>query len=485
MKAFITPLLINSLAFITDAFVTISIDFYFQITLFTAFMVIDENRIQAHRRDILCCLKTDDHPEVIAGKKAAGGYMDTSESRRDPSESKRDPTESRRDPSEHKMDFSERRSDNGSNVQRRRGSIKFEDMKIVTEYEAMEMRRSEIGKLEAAGQSRRSTLSRRHTSVARRISIFDEKALSTQIMKKYADILMMPPVKALVLLVFAGFFALCLWATTNLTQEFNLADYVPTDSYLKDVLYTFEDYASVIRPMAVYFRDIDQSDPVVQQQMINYVEDLEALDQISGSLAVNLTGVEGYENVTEIKPFCWVRDFKQLTTQFANDPQYAAIKDFPFNLQLQIALTDPIVRELYGQDIIIDKESGNITGSRCWMFLSDLDLNSIDAQLDMHHDQTGVTEVQPLNQHVDRWSMFFFDQLLFYWEAYDVAIRELIGTIASGVLSLAIITVVLIPHWTATFIVTPMIMMTYINYLGTENWKRVVCFCHWPANSVH
>lgn len=410
----------------------------------------DERRIQAHRRDIIFCFKSPDHPDVIAAKKEAEAG-ETAVNTPEGSETKDKKEEAHRAEA-HKGG--------------RRGTVTFKDITIVTETECKEKRKSELDMLKAVGQDRRSTAGRRHTSIARRISIFDAKSLPQQIMQKYAEILMKPAVKALVLLVFGGYFGLCLWSATNLTQKFNLGDYVPSDSYLKNVLYTFENYASVIRPMAVYFRDLDQSDPVIQQHMINYVEDLEALDQISGSLDVNLTGVAGYENITEIKPFCWVRDFQDLTAQFADDPQYAAIKDFPFNLQLQIALQDPIVRELYGQDIIIDEESGNITGSRCWMFLSELDLNSIEAQLDMLHDQREVTEIQPLNQDVDRWSMFFFDQLLFYWEAYDVAIQELIFTIASGVVSLAVISFVMIPHWTAVLIVTPMISITYINYLG-------------------
>ena len=56
--------------------------------------------------------------------------------------------------------------------------------------------------------------------------------------------------------------------------------------------------------------------------------------------------------------------------------------------------------------------------------------------------------------------------LFAFQEAYDVAIKELIFTIASGVVSLAVISFVLIPHWTASLIVTPMICITYINYLG-------------------
>merc|ERR1712232_1067517 len=78
-------------------------------------------------------------------------------------------------------------------------------------------------------------------------------------------------------------------------------------------------------------------------------------------------------------------------------------------------------------------------------FIANLDLGAIEDQLDMLHDQRGVGQQQPLNMPLSEsdWVMFFFDELLFYWEGYDIAIKEL------------------------TFIITPMISMVYINYLGT------------------
>lgn len=438
------------------AFTTIAIDFVFQITLFMAFIVMDERRIQAHRKDILCCLKTDDHPDNRLKKTDSANTMSKADSAK---------TMTKADSSPAMNDGDSKADDEPHTGKGRRGTVHFADLKVVTESAAKERRASEMP---GQGGDRRSTMGRRRTSIARRVSIFDAKSIPQQIMVAYSEILMKPAVKGLVLLIFAGFFALCCWSCTNLTQEFSLGDYVPADSYLKDVLFTLENYASVVRPMAVYFRDMDQADPNIQQQMINYVEDLEALKQISSSIDVDLTGTD-FEGIDEVKPFCWVRDFTTLLDQYENDPDYAFLVNLDFTAKLNFALNDPIVRELYGQDIIIDEESGNITGSRCWLFLSELDLNSIEAQLEMLHDQRAVGSVQPLNvgKFEGDWNMFFFDQLLFYWEAYDVAIQELIFTIISGVVALAIIAFVMIPHWTAVFVVVPMISMIYINYLGT------------------
>jgi len=100
----------------------------------------------------------------------------------------------------------------------------------------------------------------------------------------------------------------------------------------------------------------------------------------------------------------------------------------------------------------------------------------VQSQIGTLHDQRAVGAIQPVNIDpatgttlTSNWSMFLYDNMLFYWEAYDVAVRELVFTIISGVVALTIIALVLIPHWTAVCFVTPMILLTYCNFLGTSS----------------
>ena len=115
-------------------------------------------------------------------------------------------------------------------------------------------------------------------------------------------------------------------------------------------------------------------------------------------------------------------------------------------------------------------ETGNITASRCVLFLKNLDLESVQAQIDMLNDQHEVTMVQPINQldyTKDEWRFFAFDELFFYWEAYAVAVDELISTMAGGVIAVCVISAVFMPHWTAVAFVLPFIVVLYIDLLGT------------------
>ena len=85
-------------------------------------------------------------------------------------------------------------------------------------------------------------------------------------------------------------------------------------------------------------------------------------------------------------------------------------------------------------------------------------------------DQRAVTKAQPINQipeHQSAWRFFAFQQIFFFWEAYTVAVDELVFTIIAGVVAVTLVAVIFIPHWTAAFIVLPLIIVLYVDLLGT------------------
>ncbi|CAB9518966.1 Protein patched homolog 1 [Seminavis robusta] len=295
-----------------------------------------------------------------------------------------------------------------------------------------------------------------------------------RMMRWYSNFLMRPYVKIAVLVIFAAFFGLNCYSATLMKQHFNVADYVANDSYLKGVFTSLELYSSITRPMGVYFRDINQSDPDIQMQMIEFVNQVEELPQIGGKS--NLTLEEAIATDT-LRPFCWVRDLQEIFAEAENHPdEYIAntFKSWTFNERLDFLMTSKAIearlfREVYGQDIVFD-EDGNIKASRCYLFLQNLDLKSVTAQMDMLLDQRNVTQRQPLNQlpeHSEEWAMFNFETLFFYWEAFVVAVDELVMTIISGVIAVTVIAIIFIPHWSAAFFVFPIIMVLYIDMLGT------------------
>lgn len=177
------------------------------------------------------------------------------------------------------------------------------------------------------------------------------------------------------------------------------------------------------QPVTVYFRNINQMDEDMQKQMVDYVNALEDLPQLGSSPEpstndsgngkgnnhkTNSTGI----NKDEIQPFCWVRDFPKLKEEFVGDNPnlLSMLSDLSFVKQLDMALKEPLFREVYGRDIIRDSE-GNITASRCSLFISNLDMKNIHEQIALLEDQRMVTQAQPINQvppHDQNWAFFSY-----------------------------------------------------------------------------
>jgi len=96
----------------------------------------------------------------------------------------------------------------------------------------------------------------------------------------------------------------------------------------------------------------------------------------------------------------------------------------------------------------------------------------VEAQIDMLFDQRDVTLAQPINQqegHEKDWAFFAYDELFGYWEAYSVSVDELVFTMIAGVVAVTFIAFVFIPHWTGAVLVCPLIIILYINMLGSLN----------------
>ena len=219
---------------------------------------------------------------------------------------------------------------------------------------------------------------------------------------------------------------------------------------MRGTLQALDDHYSLTKPFEVYFRGVNQSDPEMQQQMRDYVDELAALPQIG-----------------EDAPFCWVRDFVELQDQI---PNAKYLQNLTFNEKLRAALMNPTVREIYGSDIVINDETGDIEASRCLLFLRNVDLTNVNDQIDMLMGQREVTLQQPTNQGLKDLNFFSFDTIFFYWELYAQAVQELSVTILSGIVAVTLVSVILIPHWSAVLFVLPGIVIMYINFLGTMQW---------------
>ena len=360
--------------------VTIGVDFVYQITYFVAWLVLDEQRVQARRKDCCIWVRIDNNNEE---NNVDGDY-----------------------------------DDNGRDHDK--------DNNATTDHSS----------------SHRRVLPQQSTT----------QRMPERFMSWYAEHLLKPAVKAFVLIAFLTYLAGCIYCTTQLTQEFRVQDYVPEGSHVESFFRNFEEYSTLFRQIGVYFRNVDQSDTEVQRQMLDYVEELSQLRQIGGP-----------------PEFFWVRDFADLaTSQQAIDLN---LENQTFEEQMDLALSIPQVQDGYGNDIVRDPVTGEITASRCFIFLRQIDMNSVPDQIDMLLDQRAISARQPINKEEtgNGWSFFTFEDLYFYWELYAVSVDELILTTITGVCAVSAVAFLFIPHWSVFGFVPPLIICLYFLLLGKSS----------------
>jgi len=261
-------------------------------------------------------------------------------------------------------------------------------------------------------------------------------------MESYTEQLLRPWVKVVVVVVFAAIAAVCAVSTSNLKQSFTFTDVLPDDSYITDFFDAFNEYSarSSILPSA-YFRFVDQADPEIQDQMEKYVNDLVAIDAI-----------------VDQPPFFWLRDFRAFVAE-------ENISNLEFDDQMIAFLNNPVYNELYRDHIVLN-DSGGIEASRVVIPMDNVNLEDVGEQIDALEDQDRVTEEQPINKGQNEFRFFTYEGTYNIWEFYAVSADEIVFTTISGVCAVTGVALLLVPHWTAAFLVFPLICVLYIDLLG-------------------
>ena len=259
----------------------------------------------------------------------------------------------------------------------------------------------------------------------------------------FANQILRPWVKVIVIVAFTALTVACAISTTKLKEDFKVSDVVPADSYTLRFFDSLKDYGKrgKIMPVA-YFRNVDQSDELVQEEMENFINDLVEMKQIE-----------------QQPPFFWLRDFKK----FVN--KTATVFGLPFNEQLAVFLEDPGNRVMYGSSIMLN-EDGYIESSRCALFMNNHDNRDVEAQIEALHDQRQVSASQPTNHGLDEWNFFTLEVNYYLWEFFYTAGQEVWTNAALGIVSVSALGFLFIPHWSAVFYVFPMITMLCIDLLG-------------------
>jgi Niemann-Pick C1 protein len=295
---------------------------------------------------------------------------------------------------------------------------------------------------------------------------------ASKAMGTYANWLVRPLVKVSCLIGFAALAAACAWSTSNMNQEFKFTDVLPQGSYATAYMDSYATYSSDVRvPLFIYFRNVNQSDASIQQQMQDYVARLGRLDQVQD------------------KPdFFWLVDFLQFTNQ-ASLSAGGIGSSSPLSVnstfidQLNAFLSIPMYSALHSAHLVRDVHDGSLLSSRCATFLTNFKADNVQSQIDLLYSQTSVTKTsQPTNsnynndeqeQEQEDWAFFNYSNLFDMWEFYSILVDELIATSLLGIAAVTIVTFVFIPQWNAALLVLPIVSVLYIDLLGVIQWAGV------------
>eukprot|EP00538_Stauroneis_constricta_P000207 CAMPEP_0119570782 /NCGR_PEP_ID=MMETSP1352-20130426/43788_1 /TAXON_ID=265584 /ORGANISM="Stauroneis constricta, Strain CCMP1120" /LENGTH=1044 /DNA_ID=CAMNT_0007620455 /DNA_START=143 /DNA_END=3276 /DNA_ORIENTATION=+ len=277
-----------------------------------------------------------------------------------------------------------------------------------------------------------------------------EESMIDSFMVWYAHKLLQPWVKVFVIAAFLGLAGACTYSASLLTQEFDFTDVVPADSYIKPYWDAYDSFT--VRGgfiIEAYFRNVDQSSPDVREDMKKYVDDIVGLDE-----------------VTTRPPFFWVEDFEAFVDNSTD------LQDKLFEEQFDVFFAQEENQKQYRDYIVVDNDNKIVT-SRVSIYMDNIRNDEVRDLIDALLNQREVSERQPINKGKDDWDFFTYASMYLIWQFYAVAVDELVLTTIFGVLSVTVLSLVFIPHWTAAFFVAPFISILYVDLLGVLQFAGI------------
>lgn len=267
------------------------------------------------------------------------------------------------------------------------------------------------------------------------------------VMEWYATQLLRPSVRIAVMLGFIALYGILCFGTSQMTQNFSIAEVLPHDSYVGDYLFATTNYRNAdIKTIQVVFRDVDQANPFVRQAMVDYTKQLGGLSYILEP---------------ELESF-WMIQFElflQSNTDAAQLPFVDAMDGF---------LANPFTKAAVGNNIVRNPE-GEIIASRVNMKIVVSD--DVHEQIQFHNTERLLTLSQPVNhQRTDRLAFFTFAKAYTGYENYSRGVSDLILTAITGVIAVTFVALIFIPHWSAALVVGPLIVVLFIELLGFLQW---------------
>ena len=210
--------------------------------------------------------------------------------------------------------------------------------------------------------------------------------IADRIMMWWAEQLLKKWVQVLAMMGFASLFIVSLYYTSKLRQEFDFTDMVPEDSYVRSYYGALDAYSAREGEMShIYFRDVDFSDPTIQTQMVEYIDDLMERGNVDEPV------------------YFWLYDFRKF---MGGLPEGDSLHNVTFEEQIEKFLQVDVYRELYDQDIGRQKD-GSVTETRVEIHIR-VNVRDLKATTDMLANLREISGSQPINQGLEEWKFFTY-----------------------------------------------------------------------------
>jgi Niemann-Pick C1 protein len=280
-----------------------------------------------------------------------------------------------------------------------------------------------------------------------RLDTTTHPAMLDRFMGYYADALLSLPriLKLLIVVLFLGCFAFCISRIPMLTQDFNLQELLPADSYVADFFQAIERYSTggeQLVPIDVYFLGFDYSKAAVRDQIRTKVQDGLIGQSDNNNATASFQGpLRSWMDAFEIYSTFFVLNGEEVPGSFAS--------------VLDRFLDHPLFGPAFGSDIVFDNDDNDtIIASRISLWLS-VDPADVDRQLKtLEIANSFVTE-----------SMFSHHKIYNVWEFYAKIISEVVMTTTLGVIAVAIVSILFVPRWGSLHVIGMMCVL-YCDLLG-------------------
>lgn len=154
----------------------------------------------------------------------------------------------------------------------------------------------------------------------------------------------------------------------------------------------------------------------------------------------------------------WLEDLQMYASMYG-------LQNSTFEEQLDGFLAIPAMNQLYGNDIVRDK-NGKVTSARTYIRLDKVDLEDVPSCIDYIHSEMEITSNQEVNRGLDEMKFFSWDYYYYQWEFYSVCPQEFKLSMIIGVLSVSALALLFIPSWQCGVIVGLTMTMLTTDLLG-------------------